>query len=1259
MVPTCEGMAMLSCPRRWLCEVATFAVAVCGSLTSGSAIAQPTNTQPATRPAGTQPTTTQALTTRPTSQPTELLLDALISQDPAAGPLLEDARAATLPKLPDLDKPDALKTSIEQRVALIDTRLARLGSIAGLPADLETRRQQTLGALRDLRQTYDFFQKRIARYQELLKERELRKQNEPALRKALADLEQTIKSPPDYAEMTDVELARRETEASEALKEAQSRLDQLRQVQADREARLEEIRSATTQKQGELARQKDARAKYLATYRVAQADTVAQKIALDCGLEQHFCRARQAQLNLAINQFNNEHIRPLEILFEEQDREYLELRVDLLKQRAAAVSRALARNAVKRYQRIARDSSPYIAAAGAAGVAVERARRIVTDATTGPDSPFKVPPRVAEAGAWTASQKNQWAEFVDDVIDRTGPQILEAYQALRKDIESAEQTRRAWAERLSDLRGQYLQADQKLQEQLDALRDARQRAADAAAELDPWTRRELQRTLESRHGIVLEKLETAIDEIDANLEKAYEDAATTYDEALAALDTHLTALREYRSQLYWRRLQTRESMPLVVDARRAPRDVRQLLDDIHRLVSGPDPVLGGIGRSIRSLPPAPLVGGLACLVGLVAAALVLRPRVHGRMEATRERIASAKTEEELAEIGYVGRLRFQVLEIIDNSLLKASVLLGLILWLAIWGLSEPRPVIRLLSLLLAAYFASDIVGSLFEPTKPRFRVIPCSSLVARHWNRRLRWQIWLAVLLLPVPLILRPFGTPVQPYLPGLTGLFMEVYAIGALLLALEFLLHRRLVLPVFGRPGQGVVYPFASMVYPFVWLGTLGLLVLQVIGYGAMVRYAVIGTFETIGVLVAAGLLRRVVRDLADRRLRALAAYQDQVRQLSEQRAQQVAAAAAEAGPAAAAQVVAAEPDVAPDTQAPAIGEIGIRFFASTVRLLLGIAAVGLIAKVWGVTLVEVREIASFELWAARGGGVTLGRVLAAVAAVVIGITVSRALRRILNSRVYPGAGLEQSVQYTINTILHYIAIALGVYIALISLHLNLSVFTVMLGTLGLGLGLGLQPLLVNFISGLMIMFERHVKVGDIVEVGSVVGTVTRIKMRSTVVKSFDNIDVVVPNSSLITEQVTNWSLDDRRIRGRIDVGVAYGSDPEEVIDILLAAAAAHPDVQPEPAPDVWFTNFGDNALTFTLVVWTDDLSKRFGMLTALRVDINRRLKLAGIEIPFPQRTLSTVGDKPIKIEMARRQGNLPAGRRPDGDTKTGGTED
>jgi small-conductance mechanosensitive channel len=141
---------------------------------------------------------------------------------------------------------------------------------------------------------------------------------------------------------------------------------------------------------------------------------------------------------------------------------------------------------------------------------------------------------------------------------------------------------------------------------------------------------------------------------------------------------------------------------------------------------------------------------------------------------------------------------------------------------------------------------------------------------------------------------------------------------------------------------------------------------------------------------------------------------------------------------------------------------------------------------------------------------------------------------------------------------------------------------------------------------------------------------------MRSTSIKTFDNIDMVIPNGEFITSQVVNWSLQDHRVRAHLDVGVAYGSDAKLVRKLLLKVADEHPLVLKDPAPMVWFTDFGDNALAFKLLVWFRDYSERMNGLTDLRFTVDEAFAEHGITIPFPQRTLGTIDDRPLRVELA-----------------------
>jgi len=177
--------------------------------------------------------------------------------------------------------------------------------------------------------------------------------------------------------------------------------------------------------------------------------------------------------------------------------------------------------------------------------------------------------------------------------------------------------------------------------------------------------------------------------------------------------------------------------------------------------------------------------------------------------------------------------------------------------------------------------------------------------------------------------------------------------------------------------------------------------------------------------------------------------------------------------------------------------------------------------------------------------------------------------------------------------------------------------------GAFSVGIGFGLQNVVNNFVSGLILLFERPIQIGDMVEVGGLLGEVRRIGARSSTVRTVDGAEVIVPNSNLISEQVVNWTLSDRRRRIIVDVGVAYGSDPETVLGILRSVAEANSSVLDEPAPEALFQEFGDSALNFRLRAWIPRFEESFEINSRLCVAINDALRDAGIAIPFPQRDL------------------------------------
>ena len=214
----------------------------------------------------------------------------------------------------------------------------------------------------------------------------------------------------------------------------------------------------------------------------------------------------------------------------------------------------------------------------------------------------------------------------------------------------------------------------------------------------------------------------------------------------------------------------------------------------------------------------------------------------------------------------------------------------------------------------------------------------------------------------------------------------------------------------------------------------------------------------------------------------------------------------------------------------------------------------------------------------------------------------------------------------YAISTFTRYVVLFFGFLLAVAATGINLDRLAFLAGALGVGIGFGLQNVVNNFVSGLILLFERPVKIGDTVEIGGLWGDVRRIGIRSSVVRTFDGAEVIVPNGDLISQQVTNWTLSDRHRRVEVKVGVAYGTDPERVLGILREVADAHPDVLGMPEPQTLFEGFGDSSLDFRLRVWIRDFERGLPVRSELSVALNAALAAAGITIPFPQRDLHVI---------------------------------
>ncbi|MCB1104172.1 MAG: mechanosensitive ion channel family protein [Cephaloticoccus sp.] len=273
---------------------------------------------------------------------------------------------------------------------------------------------------------------------------------------------------------------------------------------------------------------------------------------------------------------------------------------------------------------------------------------------------------------------------------------------------------------------------------------------------------------------------------------------------------------------------------------------------------------------------------------------------------------------------------------------------------------------------------------------------------------------------------------------------------------------------------------------------------------------------------------------------------------------------------------------------------------------------------------LLTASEWLNYPLFRIGQGNVTLNGISSFIVLLLVIVMVERLIRRYVVKRVLAGTHLDESMRFGIERIIGYLIIVVGFYLAIQNTGIDLSSLAVVAGAIGVGLGFGLQNIISNFISGIIILAERPIAIGDRVEVGGVAGQVAKISLRSTTVVTNDNISIIVPNSQFISETVTNWSHGDPKVQMRISVGVAYGSDTDKVKEALLAVAQSHPKVLADPPPAVFFIEFGDSSLNFELGVWTQEMvrsPRRFR--SDLNFAIDRKFREMGIEIPFPQRDL------------------------------------
>jgi small-conductance mechanosensitive channel len=264
----------------------------------------------------------------------------------------------------------------------------------------------------------------------------------------------------------------------------------------------------------------------------------------------------------------------------------------------------------------------------------------------------------------------------------------------------------------------------------------------------------------------------------------------------------------------------------------------------------------------------------------------------------------------------------------------------------------------------------------------------------------------------------------------------------------------------------------------------------------------------------------------------------------------------------------------------------------------------------------------------------VTISSIFMLFLMIIIFYIFSKVINRMMIRPVLVKLNLERGIRYNLLRINHYIIMIIGAIIAFQFVGIDLSGLAVIFGLLSVGIGFGLQNITSNFISGLILLFERPIKIGDRVTVGDTEGDVLDINIRSTTIQTLNNRSIIVPNSEFVSSQVINWSHGDIKVRLEADVGVSYNSDLDTVIRTLKEVAAEHTQVLKNPEPDVLFLGFGDSAWNMRLRAWIPNPKMYLKVRSDLNGAIVRKFRQNGIEIPFPQRDLHLRSPETINIK-------------------------
>lgn len=515
-----------------------------------------------------------------------------------------------------------------------------------------------------------------------------------------------------------------------------------------------------------------------------------------------------------------------------------------------------------------------------------------------------------------------------------------------------------------------------------------------------------------------------------------------------------------------------------------------------------------------------------------------------------------------------------------------------------------------------AVLAAGFARAVLAPYSPGgWRLVPLTGASARRLYRR---TLALTGLVAGLVLVEYPAGRHLQ--VSQEIAAFYDLVANGAVAVFILRLLPGRLWQWREKESGLSTPGPrrFARVLRTAAIVASLSVPLLSLAGFGALASYLAANLVETAFTLGLVAIAHAVARDSI-----TLALTRRDV--------------AAEPGEA---RARGGDPPAAAGEAQEGAGDAMLRFWylvAADVALAL-IAAVALL-RGWGLAWEDIGG------WlAAASDGLRIGPfrlsitdLLLAFAVFVALLAASRWLQRLLETRIFPQTRLDAGIRNSLKTTIGYVGLFIAAMAAVSTAGVDLASIAIIAGALSIGIGFGLQNIVNNFVSGLILLVERPIKVGDWIVVGERQGYVERIKVRATEIQTFERSSVIIPNSELLSSALVNWTHRDAIGRIEIAVGVSYGSEVERVRETLLEVAASHPDVMRDPAPVVFFMAFGDSSLDFELRCFVPQAIWKLRVGTEMRFEVLRLFRERGIEIPFPQRDVHVRGLEALPVAGRR----------------------